>query len=50
MEAVTDYGPDALLVAAVLVDVTLLLVVVRYARADRGTKVSMWQAPRVRWG
>ncbi|WP_307070999.1 FtsK/SpoIIIE domain-containing protein [Streptomyces sp. B3I8] len=46
----TDYGPDAVLVATVLVSVTLLLVVVRYVRADRGTRASMRQALLVRWG
>lgn len=33
-----------------LAGVTLLLVVVRYVRADRGTRASMRQAVRVRWG
>ncbi|MFH8223143.1 hypothetical protein ACH4C2_27885 [Streptomyces sp. NPDC018057] len=46
----TGYAPDALLVAAVLVSVWLLVTVVRYVRADRGTRVSMRQAVRVRWG
>ncbi|KPC70519.1 cell division protein FtsK [Streptomyces sp. NRRL WC-3753] len=50
MENLTDHSPQVLLVVAVLVSLTLLLVVVRYARADRGTRVSMRQAVRVRWG
>ncbi|MFI5981103.1 FtsK/SpoIIIE domain-containing protein [Streptomyces sp. NPDC051555] len=35
--------------AAALLGVWLLLVVMRYARADKGTRVSMRQAVRVRW-
>jgi DNA segregation ATPase FtsK/SpoIIIE, S-DNA-T family len=50
VEAVTGYAPDALLVVVVLVGVWLLVTVVRYVRADRGTRVSMRQAVRVRWG
>ncbi|MFH9735366.1 hypothetical protein [Streptomyces sp. NPDC017260] len=50
MENLTDHSPQVLLVVAVLVSLTLLLVMVRYARADRGTRVSMRQAVRVRWG
>ncbi|MBT2390619.1 cell division protein FtsK [Streptomyces sp. ISL-1] len=50
MEAVKEYASDALLVVAVLVSVWLLVTVVRYVRADKRTRVSMWQAVRVRWG
>ncbi|MGG8409071.1 hypothetical protein ACM614_21980, partial [Streptomyces sp. 12297] len=50
MKAVTEYAPDALLIAAVLAGVWLLVTVVRYVRADKGTRVSMRQAVRVRWG
>ncbi|KUH35253.1 hypothetical protein, partial [Streptomyces kanasensis] len=45
-----EYAPDVLLAVAVLVGVWLLVRVVCYVRADRGTRVSMWQAVRVRWG
>ncbi|MEU3188118.1 hypothetical protein ABZ707_28560 [Streptomyces sp. NPDC006923] len=48
--SVPECAPDALLAVAVLVGVWLLVTVVRYVRADRGTRVSMWQAVRVRWG
>jgi hypothetical protein len=50
VEAVTGYAPDALLLAVMLVGVWLVVTVVRYVRADRGTRVSMRQAARVRWG
>ncbi|MGW5611646.1 FtsK/SpoIIIE domain-containing protein [Streptomyces sp. NPDC003753] len=50
MEAVTGYAPDTLLAVVVLVGVRLVVTVVRYMRADRGTRVSMRQAVRVRWG
>ncbi|MFD3555084.1 cell division protein FtsK [Streptomyces goshikiensis] len=46
----TDHAPQVLLVAAVLMGVCLLLTVVRYVLADKGTRVSMRQAVRVRWG
>ncbi|MFE6283116.1 hypothetical protein [Streptomyces sp. NPDC057877] len=46
--SVPEYVPDALLAVAVLVGVWLLVTVVRYVRADRGTRVSMRQAVRVR--
>ncbi|QKW25046.1 cell division protein FtsK [Streptomyces seoulensis] len=45
-----EHAPDALLAVAVLVGVWLLVTVGRYVRADRGTRVSMRQALRVRWG
>ncbi|MFI1508676.1 cell division protein FtsK [Streptomyces sp. NPDC020597] len=48
--SLTGHAPQVLLVAAVLVSVWLLWRVVRYVRADRGTRVSMRQAVRVRWG
>ncbi|MFJ2649654.1 cell division protein FtsK [Streptomyces sp. NPDC087420] len=48
--SVLEYAPDVLLAVAVLVGVWLLVTVVRYVRADRGTRVSMRQAVRVRWG
>lgn len=48
--SVPEYPPDALLAVAVLVGVWLLVTVVRYVWADRGTRVSMRQAVRVRWG
>jgi S-DNA-T family DNA segregation ATPase FtsK/SpoIIIE len=50
VEAVTGYAPDALLAVVVLVGVWLVVTGVRYVRADRGTRVSMRQAVRVRWG
>ncbi|WP_385645498.1 cell division protein FtsK [Streptomyces sp. SudanB91_2054] len=50
MEAVMKCAPDALLVVIALAGVWLLVTVVRYVRADRGTRISMWQAMRVRWG
>jgi DNA segregation ATPase FtsK/SpoIIIE, S-DNA-T family len=50
MEVVMDRAPGVLLVAAGLAGVCLLLAVVRYVRADRGTRGSMRQAVRVRWG
>ena len=50
MEAVTGYAPYALPIATALVGVWLLVTVVRYVRADQGTRVSMRQAVRVRWG
>ncbi|MGY5007209.1 FtsK/SpoIIIE domain-containing protein [Streptomyces sp. 900105755] len=46
---VGDHAPEVLLAAAALLGVWLLLVVVRYVRADKGTRVSMRQAVRVRW-
>ncbi|MEW2588402.1 hypothetical protein [Streptomyces virginiae] len=46
----TDHAPQVLLVAAVLTSLCLLLTVVRYVLADKGTRVSMRQAVRVRWG
>ncbi|MEV5762555.1 hypothetical protein AB0L61_38035 [Streptomyces tendae] len=46
----TSHAPQALLIAAVLAGMWLPLVVIRYARADRGMRVSMRQAVRVRWG
>ncbi|ELS53639.1 hypothetical protein [Streptomyces viridochromogenes] len=48
--SLTGHAPQALLIAAVLAGMWLLLVVIRYVRADRGTRVSMRQAVRVRWG
>lgn len=39
-----------MLAVAVLVSVWLLVTVVRYGRADRGTRISMRQAVRVRRG
>jgi S-DNA-T family DNA segregation ATPase FtsK/SpoIIIE len=45
----TGHAPQVLLVVAAPVGLWLLLVVVRYVRADRGTRVSMRQAVRVRW-
>ncbi|MFG2670282.1 hypothetical protein [Streptomyces sp. NPDC048445] len=45
-----EYALNALLVVVMLVGVWLLVTVVRYVRADRGTRVSMRQAVRVRWG
>ncbi|MFJ8795558.1 FtsK/SpoIIIE domain-containing protein [Streptomyces sp. NPDC102462] len=48
--SLTGHAPQVLLVAAVLVSLWLLWTVVRYVRADRGTRVSMQQALRVRWG
>ncbi|MEV7879134.1 cell division protein FtsK [Streptomyces microflavus] len=50
MEAVTGYASYALPIATALVGVWLLWTVLRYVRADRGTRVSMRQAVRVRWG
>ncbi|MFI1291039.1 cell division protein FtsK [Streptomyces sp. NPDC020792] len=50
MGSLTNHAPQVLLIAAVLIGIWLLLVVVRYVRADRGTRVSMRQAVRVRWG
>lgn len=47
---VPEYAPDSLLAVAVLVGVWLLVTVVRYVRVDRGTRVSMRPAVRVRWG
>ncbi|GAA3060838.1 hypothetical protein GCM10020254_00800 [Streptomyces goshikiensis] len=46
----TDPASQVLLVVAVLMGVCLLLTVVRYVLADKGTRVSMRQAVRVRWG
>ncbi|MFE9797028.1 cell division protein FtsK [Streptomyces goshikiensis] len=46
----TDHASQMLVVAVVLVGVWLLWTVVRYVRADQGTRVSMRQAMRVRWG
>jgi S-DNA-T family DNA segregation ATPase FtsK/SpoIIIE len=50
MGTVTDHAPDVVLVVAVLLGAWLLLTAVRYVRADPGTRVSMRQAVRVRWG
>ncbi|MFG2563665.1 hypothetical protein [Streptomyces sp. NPDC048496] len=50
MEAIKGYASYALPIATALVGVWLLVTVVRYVRADRGTRVSMRQAVRVRWG
>ncbi|OKI49088.1 cell division protein FtsK [Streptomyces sp. MJM1172] len=50
MEVVMERAPGVLLIAAGLAGVCLLLAVVRYVRADRGTRVSMRQAVQVRWG
>ncbi|MFI7342947.1 cell division protein FtsK [Streptomyces sp. NPDC050085] len=50
VEAITGYASYALPIATALVGVWLLVTVVRYVRADRGTRVSMQQAVRVRWG
>jgi S-DNA-T family DNA segregation ATPase FtsK/SpoIIIE len=50
MENLTDHTSQVLLVAALLAGVWLLWTVVRYLRADRGTRVSMRQAVRVRIG
>ncbi|WP_330344041.1 hypothetical protein OHA09_07290 [Streptomyces longwoodensis] len=47
MEAVTGYASYVLPIATALIGVWT---VVRYVRADRGTRVSMRQAARVRWG
>ncbi|WP_406730112.1 FtsK/SpoIIIE domain-containing protein [Streptomyces sp. NBC_01794] len=50
MEAIAGYASYALPIATALVGVWLLWTVVRYVRADRGTRASMRQAVRVRWG
>ncbi|WP_316741015.1 FtsK/SpoIIIE domain-containing protein [Streptomyces sp. MK7] len=50
MEDLTDRAPQVLLIVAVLAGAWLLWTMVRYIRADRGTRVSMRQAVRVRWG
>lgn len=50
METITGYASYALPIATALVGVSLLVTVTRYVRADKGTRVSMWQAVRVRWG
>ncbi|MEF2529210.1 MULTISPECIES: cell division protein FtsK [Streptomyces] len=46
----TGHAPQVLLAAAVLAGGWLLYVVARCVRADRGTRASMRQAVRVRWG
>ncbi|GAT85230.1 cell division protein FtsK [Streptomyces sp. F-3] len=50
MEDLTDRAPQVLLIVAVLAGAWLLWAMVRYVRADRGTRISMRQAVRVRWG
>ncbi|GGY13351.1 hypothetical protein GCM10010358_77040 [Streptomyces minutiscleroticus] len=50
MEDLTDRAPQVLLIVAVLAGAWLLWAMVRYIRADRGTRVSIRQAMRVRWG
>ncbi|MFI5759276.1 ATP-binding protein [Streptomyces sp. NPDC051569] len=50
MGTVIDHAPDVLPIAVALATGWLLLGVVRYVRADRGTRASIRQAVRVRCG
>lgn len=50
MGTVTDHAPDVLPIVIVLLAGWLLLGLVRYVRADRGTRASIRQAVRVRCG
>ncbi|WP_415939659.1 hypothetical protein [Streptomyces sp. 039-1] len=50
VEAVRGYASYVLPIVTALIGVWLVWTVVRYVRADRGTRVSMRQAVRVRWG
>ncbi|WP_240926209.1 FtsK/SpoIIIE domain-containing protein [Streptomyces sp. JB150] len=50
MEDLTDRAPQVLLIVAVLAGAWMLWTMVRCIRADQGTRVSIRQAMRVRWG